>query len=319
MSLKLKLTQAVGKQLLNVKTNSPTLLVGVGIVGFVGTTALAVRATLKLDELVLDEAEADIKRVKTAEKKVDGSDYTEKDRTKDLRKIYLRSGIKIARAYAPAVLVGVVSIAALTGSHVILTKRNTGLAAAYATVEEAFKKYRERVIADVGEEKDREYRHGAVERQVAVDTDSGVDVKTITTFDPDGVSGYARVFEKPDQRTGRGSKYWRSVPRENRTWLQLQEKFMNDKLELDGYLFLSDVYKTLGFPQTAASRVVGWVLGEGDERVSFGCFDTDSDATVEFFNGTESSILLDFNVSGNILHKAPLATDGEFHIPGQFV
>lgn len=313
MSLKLKLTQAVGKQLLNVKTNSPVLLFGVGIVGFVGTTFLATKATLKLDELVLDEAESEIARVKEAQKKADGSEYTEKDRTKDLRKIYLRSGIKIARAYAPAVAVGVISIAALTGSHVILTKRNTGLAAAYATIEEAFKKYRERVIADVGEEKDREYRHGAVERQIAVDTDSGVDVKTVKTFDENNVSGYARHFAKGK------TKYWRSVPRENRTWLEIQQRFMNDKLQLDGYLFLNDVYKALGFPETAASRQVGWVLGEGDDRVSFGCFDVDSDTTVEFFDGTEASTLLDFNCSGNIMHKAPLAVDEEFHVPGQFV
>jgi hypothetical protein len=303
MSLKLKITQAVGKQLLSAKTHSPVLLFGVGIVGFVGTTVLATRATLKLDELVLDEAEADIERIKEATVTASGAEYTEKDRTKDLRKVYIRSAVKIARAYAPAVAVGVISIAALTGSHVILTKRNTGLAAAYATVEKAFNQYRERVIADVGEEKDREYRHGVVERQIAVDTDTGVDVKTIKSFDPDGVSGYARVFAKGK------SKFWRSVPQDNRMFLEMRQRFMNDKLQLDGYLFLNDVYKELGFPETAASRQVGWVLGEGDDHVSFGCFDRDSDATVEFFNGTENTVLLDFNCSGNIMHRAPLASD----------
>jgi hypothetical protein len=306
MSLKLKLTQTVGKQLLAAQKHSPVLLIGVGVAGFVGTIALSVKATLKLDELVLQDAEKDIKRVKEETRE----DYTEKNRKHDLTKIYVRSAIRTARLYAPAFGLGVLSIAALTGSHIILTRRNVSLVAAYATIEQSFKQYRDRVIADVGAEKDREYRHGVVEREIAVDTDQGPVVKTVKSYDPNGISGYAREFAKGKTRN------WQKVHRENLNFLRMQQNWANDKLQVNGYLFLSDVYKDLGLEPDKASHVVGWVLGKGDDFVSFGILDDDIDAAVDFYHGHEQSILLDFNVTGNILDLIPTTVDNEFHIPG---
>jgi hypothetical protein len=298
MSLKLTITQAIGKGILSAKTNSPVLLFGVGIAGFVGTTILATRSTLKLDEEVLEPAGEDIKRIKEATVKKDGTPYTDKERKHDLTKVYIRSALKTTKLYLPAVATGILSITCLTGSHVILTRRNASLTAAYATVSEAFKKYRERVVAELGVDKDREFRHGTVERQVAVDTDTGVDVKTIKTYDPDGLSGYARVFEQ-------GNPNWQSVPSQNYLFLKMHQQWAQDRLEANGYLFLCDVYKDLGFKDDKASRVVGWVLGEGDDKVDFGVFNLDSPASRDFMNGEDGAILLDFNCSGNILDKIP--------------
>ena len=76
-------------------------------------------------------------------------------------------------------------------------------------------------------------------------------------------------------------------------------------LKAQGYLFLNDVYKLIGVPATRAGQIVGWVYDEknpvGDNYVDFNIMDINSERARAFVNGYERSILLDFNVDGNIL------------------
>ena len=78
----------------------------------------------------------------------------------------------------------------------------------------------------------------------------------------------------------------------------------NQKLQTQGYLFLNDVYKMLGFKPTKAGHVVGWIYDEkhpiGDNYVDFGIYDIENEATRRFMNGLEQNVILDFNVDGNI-------------------
>ena len=72
-------------------------------------------------------------------------------------------------------------------------------------------------------------------------------------------------------------------------------------LQSRGHVFLNDVYDSLGIERSRAGSVVGWVLnGDGDNYVDFGIFEVDNR---DFVNGTERSILLDFNVDGVIFDK----------------
>ena len=61
----------------------------------------------------------------------------------------------------------------------------------------------------------------------------------------------------------------------------------------------------LGIPATKAGQIVGWIYDEkhpvGDNFVDFGIYDYNDQRKRMFVNGHERSILLDFNVDGNIL------------------
>ena len=89
-------------------------------------------------------------------------------------------------------------------------------------------------------------------------------------------------------------------------FLKHQQNYANEKLQKQGYLFLNDVYDMLGIPKTKAGQVVGWVYDEAhpdiyDNFVDFGIYDLYNEKARDFVNGREKSILLDFNVDGNIL------------------
>lgn len=118
--------------------------------------------------------------------------------------------------------------------------------------------------------------------------------------DQKSYSCYARFFDECCYPK------WSKSAEENLYFLRCVETYFTEKLRIDGYVFLNDVYYELGLPRTKAGQIVGWVYDEknpiGDNRINFGIFD-DTPINREFINGYENTILLDFNVDGNILDK----------------
>lgn len=308
--LKNSITSKVGRQILITQKHSPVLLFGVGTVGFVATVVLASRATLKMDE-VLKEAEENENKIAhairlKAEGRVDDGDYTAEDVLKDKNLNRVKTAIKIVQLYAPAVFVGVVSVGCLTGSHIILTRRNAALTAAYAAVEKGFKDYRARVVKEYGEDKDQEFRFGVVEKEIAVETDEGIAVKTVRDLDKKSLpSIYARIFDKTTSRE------WSPEHSYNQMFVRSNQNYANDLLNGRGHVFLNEVYDMLGMERTKAGAVVGWVRDNprgGDNGIDFGVLRGDTYMGQQFINGNEKSVVLDFNVDGIVYD---LLGDGE--------
>lgn len=287
----------LGRNALLLQKASPNILFGVGIVGVVGGTVLACRATLKMDT-VLDEAAMRMDKVRNFEPdRGIYTEYTEKDREHDLTLVRFQTGVKIVKLYAPAVIVSGVGIAALTSSHRILTNRNTALAAAYTTLDKAFTQYRKRVIDKYGEEQDQEFRFDTEKAEI---TDPKTKKKKqITRIAPGEVSGYARFFDEY-------SPSWSKDPEVNLFFLKCQQNYVNDLLKARGHVFLNEVYDRLGMERSQAGAVVGWILSDDnstDNYISFGVFEGQSENSRNFVNGRNGAVLCDFNVDGLIYDK----------------
>jgi len=295
-AIKSTVTSKVGRQVLIAQKHSPVLLFGIGIIGVGTTVVLACKATLKLDE-VLGEAEKIDDQIDNA-KALEDPAYTEEDARKDSIINRTKTAMKIARLYAPAIAVGCVTVGAFTGSHVILARRNAAITAAYVAVDKGFKQYRKNVVAELGRDKDREFRFGLVERELAVDTDEGVAVKTVKSVDGDSLKSdktakiYGRFFDEynPNWERSRGK---------NAMFLRSQQNFANDLLNARGHVFLNEIYDMLGMERSKAGALVGWVKGNGDNYIDFGILE-DLYMGQKFVNGDEPSIFLDFNVDGPI-------------------
>ena len=286
------MSRAVASKGLLLQKTSPHLLFGAGVVGVVGSTVLACRATLKMSD-VLEEAQGNLHTAK----ELDHPDYSEKDRKRDISLIYFQSGVQVFKLYLPAIVVGGVSIAALTQSHRILSSRNAALTAAYTALDKGFSQYRARVVDKYGEEEDRNLRYGTREEQIT-DPETGKK-QTVTRVATDcEPSVYARFFDPY-------STSWSKEPEYNLIFLRCQQNYANDLLRARGHVFLNEVYDMLGIARSKAGAVVGWVLsknGETDNFINFGIFDGD-DRARDFVNGREGAILLDFNVDGVIYDK----------------
>ena len=287
-----------------IKKASPEIMVVAGVVGVVTSTVMACKATTKVNDILEDTRKQvdDVHNVLDSDV-VSEDEYTNDDAKKDLAIIYTQTGVKLIKLYAPSVIVGALSITGILTSHKILKKRNVALTAAYATIDRSFKEYRGRVVERFGKELDRELRYNIKAQEIeekTVDKDGNetVEKKTISVVDPNMYSDYARIFDN-------GSMGWTKDPEYNLMFLKLQQNQANDRLRAQGYLFLNDVYDMLGIPRTKAGQIVGWVYDEenpvGDNFVDFGIYDIYNEKACDFVNGRERSIVLDFNVDGNIL------------------
>jgi len=286
-----EVTRTIGRGILEVKKNSPHLFFGAGVAGVVGGAVLACKATLKLEETV-DKIKEDLEAVTTlgTEAKNDNKirSYSEQDYYKDLGFVYGASVVRIGKLYGPAIIVGGIGIACLTGSHVQLTRRNAALTMTLAAVSKAYDAYRERVQAELGKSRELELYHNVQDEEVEIDGKTQI----VKSVNPDGVSVYARFFDEY-------SANWQKDNEMNRIFIQVQQTYANHLLQARGHVLLNDVYDSLGLERTTAGAVVGWVLNSevGDNHIDFGIFEV---RNARFVNGIERSILLDFNVDGVI-------------------
>lgn len=284
------------------KQHSPEIIIGASIVGTVASTILACKATTKVSA-VLEEAHENIEKIHEVEASEEFANYTPEDAKKDLTITYVQTGLKIAKLYAPAVILGGLSITGFITSNGILKKRNLALAAAYTAVDKGFKEYRGRVVERFGEDLDKELRYNLKAKEVEI-----VDVKedgteektkeTVLVSDGALANPYARFFDETCYA-------WEKDAELNLMFLNQQQNWANDKLRSKGHLFLNEVYEALGMQKSKAGQIVGWVYDEkhpvGSNYVDFGIYNINRENSRLFVNGYERSILLDFNVDGNIL------------------
>ncbi|MET0785760.1 MAG: DUF6353 family protein [Paenisporosarcina sp.] len=275
------------RQILVLRKNSPHIFFAGGMVGIVTSTVLACRSTLKLSKK-LDEIQSTFNDVEVLK---NDSKYPIEEYRRDFIYVYSKATLTIIKLYSPSIVIGVISIGALTGSHVQMSRRNTALMAAYAAVQQAYEEYRNRIRSEIGPERERELYAGITKE---ITQNEKGELEEIKVFDPNRVSAYARFFDEYSQ-------YWERDPEVNKLYVQCQQNFANDLLQARGHVFLNEVYDMLGIERSSAGQSVGWVIGDdGDNYVNFHIFEAYNSA---FVNGHERSILLDFNVDGVIWDK----------------
>ena len=295
-------TNALSKTKFQLQKHQPEIMVIGGVIGGVVAAVMACKATTKASE-VLAESKDRLEQINTVANDADVTDevYSAEDHKKDLAIVYTQTAVGLVKTYAPAVILGGLSIASILGGHNILRKRNMALAAAYATLNTTFKDYRDRVIDRFGKDVEYQIRHNLKAEEISEkveDPETGKNKKVKKTVlvkgDDEHERGYSRLFDAACDN-------WCNDANLNRSFLSGAQNYFNDRLHAIGYVFLSDVYSYLHFRETPESRVVGWRLnGDGDGFIDFG-FDQDD----MFMSGYNKDVWLDFNVDGPILETFP--------------
>ena len=286
-----------------IKKHSPEILIVAGIAGVVTSAVMACKATTKIND-ILDQTKEEVGKVNDAlaNEKIPEDVYSKEDAKKDLAIIYIQTGVKLVKLYGPSLILGALSITSILASNNILRKRNVALAAAYAAIDNGFKEYRGRVIERFGKDIDRELKYNIKAKEISETTvdENGKETtvtKTVPVVESEEPSDYARFFCE-------GCAGWTKDPEMNLVFLKQQQNWANELLKTRGHLFLNEVYDMLGIERSKAGQVVGWVYDETnpdcDNYVDFGIYDIYNERKRAFVNGWERSILLDFNVDGDI-------------------
>ena len=296
-----KASGALNKIGFGLKKRSPEILVAVGVVGTVVSAVMACKATTKIDT-ILDETKNQLDKIHEYAENPDVAEkYNAEDAKKDTAIVYAQAGVKLAKLYAPAVGLGILSISSILASNNILRKRNMAISAALAAATQDFKDYRNRVIERFGKEVDHQLRYNikAEEIEETVTDEKGKEKKVKKSIEVADLnaSGYVKYFT-------RSNPYWEEDSSYVEMFLRSQQNYANDKLKATGHLTLNDVYDMLGFHDSKAGMVVGWIYDlnhpNGDNYVEF---DVKKVKLPNEQGGYEEAYAIDFNVDGNIYNE----------------
>ena len=144
-----------------IKKNMPTILSVAAAVGVVASNVLTNRASIKAT-LKIDELEKKKKR-----------ELTFKEEVKALAPIY-----------GPSIVIGGLSIACIFGSNFLNKKQLAAVAGALSIFQANFKRYREEVVKEVGEEKEEKIWKGSqnFSRTISEKESKFVDTTGLTFF-----------------------------------------------------------------------------------------------------------------------------------------
>jgi hypothetical protein len=205
-----------------VADNSPTLLTALGVTGTISTAVLAVRATFQAADLIYNER--------------DRQDLMELGHPLDRKEEFQL----VWKVYIPPVASGVVTIVCIIMANRIGHRRAAAVAAAFTVSQEAFEKYREKVVEKIGDKQERAVRDDVAQDQVRKDPPSREVIITGngTVLCRDAFSG--RYFES-DVET-----------------IRKAINDLNQQILGFGYASLTELYALIGLDRTSVSDEVGW-------------------------------------------------------------
>jgi Family of unknown function (DUF6353) len=195
--------------------NSPVILSGIAVGGVIATAVLAVKATPKA--------------MKSLEK-LEGENPST-----------LEKAEKVWKFYVPAGLSGAATIACIIGANTIGMKRNAALVAAYTLVDSTFREYKDHVIAEIGDQKERKIHDKIMTDRLENNPPDSTQVIV--------VSGGDQLCY--DSLTGR---YFKSdIEKIRRAENEINRRILNDM-----YAAQNEFYDLVGLPYTTIGDELGW-------------------------------------------------------------
>lgn len=282
--------RTVGRTKLTMIRKSPEITLGLGIAASVAAVGYTVWATIKAVETYNDTVE----KLEQAERVLDN----EEEKEDAIEKIKLHRTLEWVKLYAPAIALETASILFSVKSHKIMKGRNAALVMSVAAATKELNDYRQRVRDAIGEEQEKDIFNDASTFTTVKMNEDGTSEETVEKKN-NHESQYVAYFDA-------ASTVWENDEVYNLAFLKTKLMYLNNELRIKGYMFLNEVYRALGLPETVAGQYVGWVMGsvDGDGVIKF--IDVATGENIDDIeNLDDPTVLLDFNVDGDIINILP--------------
>ena len=250
------IAKAVATGAHTLKKAAPDIFVVLGIGLVIGATITACKRSPEAKDIL----------EKHNEKREEMGERT-KENSKEVGALYKDTTVKLAKVYtAPTAVMGA-GIAFIFYSHHILKQRNAALLSAYASLDAAFKAYRDRVMRenDISESKDEDQPKTPTETHfvdgIEVD-ENGIPIGAVA-MDPNSINPYAVIF-------GPTNKNWVNNPFYNYQWLLGVEAMAQKKYYDIGHVFWNEILDGLDIPRTSSGALMGWKEGISDGKIDLG-------------------------------------------------
>lgn len=271
-----------------------------GLVGSAVGTGLLVKGAVKSQPAIAEYKDKKKQITEAADLSEEERNKLSKENTKTVLKV-------VGKNVAPGVIIEVASKGAEVYGHHTLHTELDGATALANTLAASIALIHERVVADQGEDKWREYAYGQnIEQTEIVDAETGeVTTEKKVTFDGDGINDFSRDF--------RLSTKYSDAPHTNEHTLALLKSCWNDRLHMharpNDKVFLRDVWENVfgnldGFKEEWANA--GWIYEDIDGTTMTIEFwptgDRMDSQTYAFLHGQTDDIKIVFNCYPNIYY-----------------
>lgn len=203
-----------------IKSNSTTILTGLGVGGTITTAYLTARATVKAIRVIDHEESTNLVSGDRVER--------QKDRAKLVWKFYI-----------PPVVSGTATIGCILGANRLSNRRAAAVVSAYSVLDTAFSEYKEKVVEQLGDKKEEKIRDEIAQAKV----DKQPPTEVIVTGDGEVLCCelYTMRYFKSDIET-----------------LRKAANDINYEMNQGVCATLSEFYYMIGLPITSISHDVGW-------------------------------------------------------------
>ena len=199
-----------------------------------GGTILAVAASVGVVLMAVETGKATVKAEKLIEMNKDVPNYGTKEKVMDCYKFYI-----------PAAVLGAGTIACILGSNALNKKQIASLTAAYMALGKTYQEYRQKVVENIGIEKEAEIHKSAVE-----------EIKNPTSKDGDAI----RLFYEPWTK-----RYFHATMAD----VIQASYYFNRRLATDGYISVNewcDYICSDELPRQADGDLWGWCIDQLTEN-----------------------------------------------------
>ena len=249
------LTKAAAKGMHALKRSAPDIFIVAGVVLVIGATIEACKKSPAAKD-ILDEHNE--KREALGERT--------KENSKEVSKLYRDTTVKLTKTYVVPTAVMGAGVAFIFYSHHILKQRNAALLSAYASLDAAFKAYRERIMREAKDISETEEIAQVPKETHFVDgievDENGLPIGAVA-MDPNSISPYAFIF-------GPTNINWINNPMYNYNFLLGLQRMAQKKYTDYGHVFWNDILDAADVDPTPAGAVMGWKDGISDPYIDLG-------------------------------------------------
>lgn len=219
--------QTIARQTLRtIKKHSPGILTGIGIVGLLATSVMAVDATPKAMELI-----------------------REKKEELGVEKLTAAETVKATwKCYIPAAVTAATSVACIVGANSVNAKRQAALATACTLSETAMREYKDKVVETIGEKKEREVMDAIAKDKIEKNPVSKSEVILTNKGDTLCFDPWSSRYFKSDAEK-----------------LRKAVNDLNYQLINEGCVTLNDFYYDIGLEETRPGETLGWNINRGGQ------------------------------------------------------
>lgn len=251
---KSNLSRAVKNLQRTTKKHSPEILVGIGIAGMITTVVMAVRATPKAVELLVEETQNRIlSNDRDGEENIEGLIKVSDDESGYYYRLPVKDAIKTTwLCYVPATVVGSISIACIIFANSAHMRRNTALATAYSFSETALREYQDKAKEIIGVKKEQQIRDSL--NRDCIDRNPLSNKEVFMTKNGDMLCY--------DKLSGR---YFKSDINEIKKVINV----LNKRMLTDMAVSLNELYYEIGLPGIKLGDDLGWDIDMGFIDIEF--------------------------------------------------